>query len=84
MPDCGRSDLCKLIDEGLFDGAGVELHAEGETQVVRPFLVGDAAFPLGPNMMKIWDEPGPGGLQQFCAGGKGKFNRCVINMPAWN
>lgn len=75
----GCSDLCRLIQEGLLDDAGQVLSTGDESKEVLPFLVGDAAFPLGPHMMKIWDEPGPQGMAQFRASGKGKFNRCVIN-----
>lgn len=74
-----RSDLCQLIEEGLFHGAPHELTADGHTQSVQPFLVGDAAFPLGPHMMKVWDEARPQDRAHWRAAGKGKFNRCVIN-----
>ena len=74
-----RSDLCSRIEGGMLDIAGVELSDGEETRMIRPVLVGDAAFPLGPHMMKIYDEPGPNGMPEFRASGKATFNRCVIN-----
>ena len=46
----------------MLDAAAVELTGDEETRSVKPVLVGDAAFSLGPHMMKIHDEPGPNGM----------------------
>ena len=46
---------------------------------MKPFLVGDAAFPLAPTMLNVYDSPSPAQADAFRAAGKARFNRSVIN-----
>lgn len=54
-----RTQLKENIDDGMMRTVSVPLFFEdGTRQDIWPFLVGDAAFPLGTHMMKVI-EPGP-------------------------
>ena len=72
-----RSDLQKLIEQGLLEVAASELEAGGEERNVYPFLVGDSAFALSPCMMRIPDVPvNAHGAE---ADAKRAFDRRVMN-----
>jgi hypothetical protein len=59
--DAGLFGRCKLqenIEAGIMKRKDIPLYLEnGEIKSIFPYLVGDAAFPLGVHMMKAIDPP---------------------------
>jgi hypothetical protein len=70
----GRSRLKVNIDAGILCTCPVTLFFEdGTRQDMWPYLVGDAAFPLGQHMMKVIEpSPAPGSSAA-------RFNRRLLN-----
>jgi hypothetical protein len=73
-----RSSLCKLVEDGLLNNITCELDADGEQHSIHGYLIGDAAFPLNENMLKIFPEPPANEANNFGAAGKREFNRRLI------
>jgi hypothetical protein len=58
----GNCQLGQRIRDGLLQQRDTTLYFEdGGVKKIFPYLVGDAAFPLGVNMMKAFDPPPPAG-----------------------
>jgi hypothetical protein len=54
----GQSSLQASIDSGMLMQCRVLLDFQDGTQVdIFPYLVGDAAFPLGQHMLKFFEPP---------------------------
>jgi hypothetical protein len=50
------------MDEGLMHTINVPMYLEdGTVANLRPYLVGDSAFPLGQHLMKVIEPPPPSG-----------------------
>jgi hypothetical protein len=70
----GRSQLKANIDAGILRIQSVPLYFDsGERQDIWPYLVGDAAFPLGQHMMKVIEPPPAANSNQA------KCNRRLLN-----
>jgi hypothetical protein len=69
-----RSQLKHQIDEGLLDAEATKsTFLDGSEYNVLPYIVGDAAFPLGTHPLKCYDPSPPAGSPEA------KFNRRVTN-----
>jgi hypothetical protein len=54
----GRSILKERIDEGMLRCVQIPLAMpDGPLHQIYPYLVGDAAFPIGPHMLKVYEPP---------------------------
>jgi DDE superfamily endonuclease len=47
-----KTNVKKSIDDGLLNVLDIELTVNGQVRTIKPFLVGDKAFPLGRHMLK--------------------------------
>jgi hypothetical protein len=60
----GRSQLKMCIDEGMLREVQVPLTMhDGSVNQIHPYLVGDAAFPLGQHMLKVYGQATPGSAE---------------------
>jgi hypothetical protein len=60
----GRSQLKIRLDEGMLKAVTVPLTMhDGSVHQIHPYLVGDAAFPLGQHMLKVYDQAIPGSAE---------------------
>jgi hypothetical protein len=60
-----RSQVKASIDQGMLKQVSVPLHFEdGTWQDIFPYLVGDAAFPLGQHFLKVYEPPPEGNSAQ--------------------
>jgi hypothetical protein len=69
-----RSQLKDQIDQGLLQTEATPLNfLDGSEYNVWPYIVGDAAFPLGTHILKCYEPSPPQGSPEA------KFNRKIIN-----
>jgi hypothetical protein len=72
------SRLCKLVEDRKDNNITCELEPDGEQRSIHSYLIGDAAFPLNENMLKIFSEPPANEANNFGAAGRREFNRRLI------